>query len=341
MSMNNLAIPAPQNPQVEPANNPRVSIITVTYGSSDEIKGYLDSVLQQTVPLEVFIVDNASMDNTAQIAGDYAARFENVHVVVNGENIGLAAANNVPLGDCRGDYVLILNPDTVLRDDTLSRLVAFLDDNPDVGVVGPKNVYADGKPHATFFKHWGLFHILIWRILPYRFARSLYDRFSSYRYREDLLFVSGACLMLRRSTFEQIGGYDPEYFLTLEDACDLCIRVRRAGGRIVFLPQAEVVHLGGRSGIQAPYISAWQGCRGSVYHCLKHKGIGHAFIALALLLVSSGLRAGTATMLALFDKRYRSVARIYGRVFWSLLVHNPIRKKVAEFGSAISSTRAS
>lgn len=331
---------AAQISHIDPAGNPRVSVIIVTYCSSDEIRSCFDSVLHQSVSQEVFVVDNASTDNTAEIAAGYAARFENVHVVVNRENIGLAAANNVPLGRCRGDYVLILNPDTVLRDDTLSRLVTFLDENPDVGVVGPKNVYADGKPHATFFKHWDLVHILMWRILPYRFARSLYDRFSSYRYRDDLLFVSGACLMVRRRTFEQIGGYDPEYFLTLEDVCDLCIRVRRAGGRIAFLPQAEVVHLGGRSGAQAPYTGAWQGCRGSVYHFLKHKGIGSAFIVLALLLISSGLRAGAAIALSLFDKRYRDVARIYALVFWSLLVRNPIsiRGKPENFGGTISST---
>lgn len=308
-------------------SHPRVSVIIVTYRSSNEIPGCLESVLRQSVPTETFIVDNASPDNTAQIVAGYAARFENVHVILNKENIGLAAANNSPLEQCQGDYVLIQNPDTLLRDQTLSQLVTFLDENPDVEVVGPKNLYEDGTPHASFHRHWGLLHILMWRVLPYRFARMLYDRFARYKY-QDLLFVSGACLMLRRSTFERIGGYDPGYFLTVEDACDLCIRARKAGGRVVFLPDAEVIHLGGRSGAQAPYLVVWHGYSGSVYHFLKHKGIAQAVFVLVLLLIGSGVRAVIAAPLGIFQERYRNVARIYAHVFWSLLIRNPIRTKL-------------
>lgn len=315
---------------------PRVSVIIVTYCSSREIPACLESVLKQSVPTEIFVVDNASPDNTAEIVGEYSARFDNIHTILNKDNVGLAAGNNAPLGACRGDYILVLNPDTLLGDDTLSRLVTFLDENPEVGVVGPKNLYEDGTPHSSFHTHWGFRDILTWRILPYRLSRSLCDRFSNYRY-QDSLFVSGACLMLRRKTYERIGGYDPEYFLTLEDACDLCIRVRETGGRIVFLPEAEVVHLGGRSGAQAPYIVVWQGHRGSVYHFLKHKGVLQAIAVLTLLLVSSGLRTVIASVSSVFDKRYREVARIYSLVFWSLLFRNPIREKFLRFDSAASS----
>jgi GT2 family glycosyltransferase len=318
---------------------PRVSVIIVTYCSSNEIPDCIENVLKQPVSTEVFLVDNASPDNTVQMVADYAARFENIHAILNQENVGLAAGNNAPLGRCQGDYVLILNPDTLLREDTLSQLVNFLDANPDVGVVGPKNVYADGTPHSSFHKHWGLLHIILWRILPYRFARSYYDRFSSYKF-QDLLFVSGACLLIRRSIFERIEGYDPEYFLTVEDVCDLCIRARKTGCRIVFLPDAAVVHLGGRSGVQVPYIVVWQGYRGSIYHFLKHKGIAQSRLVLVLLLISSGLRAVIAGTLGIFNEKYRSVARIYARVCWSLLFHNPIRARGWRFSGSVSSKGA-
>ncbi len=304
--------------------HPRVSVITVTYCSRNEIPACIGSVLEQSVPTEIFLVDNASPDDTAQVVTSYAKRFDNIHAILNKENIGLAAANNMPLGKCQGDYVLILNPDTLVRPDALPHLVTFLDRNPDVAVVGPKNVYEDGTAHSSFHRHWGLGHILMWRVLPYRLTRSLYNRFSSYK-RQDKLFVSGACLMIRRSIFERIGGYDPEYFLTVEDACDVCIRARETVGRVVFLPDAEVIHLGGRSAAHAPYLVVWQGYRGSLYHFLKHKGTGQAVVVLALLLISSGLRVAIATTLGIFKERYRVIARIYGRVFWSLLVRNPIR----------------
>jgi len=271
------------------------------------------------------------------MVADYAARFENVRAILNQENLGLAAGNNAALGSCQGDYVLILNPDTLLREDTLSQLVNFLDSNQNVGVVGPKNVYVDGTPHSSFHKQWGLLHVVLWRILPFRFARSCYDRLSSYKF-HDPLFVSGACLLIRRSVFERIGGYDPEYFLTVEDACDLCIRARETGCRVVFLPDAEVVHLGGRSAAHAPYVVVWQGYRGTIYHFLKHKGIAQALIVFALLLIGSGVRAVIAAMLGIFNRKYRSIARIYAQVWWSLWFHNPITAMAWRFSGSVSPT---
>jgi GT2 family glycosyltransferase len=305
---------------------PRVSVIIVTYRSAKEISDCLESLLRQRVAVEIFLVDNASPDNTPEVVTDYAARFENIHAILNKENIGLAAANNLPLGKCQGKYVLILNPDTLCRPDTLERMVDFLDSNPDVGVVGPKNVYVDGTPHASFHRQWGILHVLIWRVLPYRFVRMLYDRLSSYK-RQDLLFVSGACLLLRRNIFEQIGGYDPEYFLTVEDACDLCIRARETGCRVVLLPDSEVLHIGGRSAYQVPYIVVWHGYRGTIYHFLKHKGMAQAVVVSFLLIVSSAARAVIAAILSIKKKQYRDVARIYASVFWNLLARNPIRAK--------------
>jgi|SRR6267378_4261549 len=313
---------------------PRVSVITVTYGSSNELPGCIDSLSKQSVPLEIFLVDNASPDNTAKIVTDYAKHFENIHAILNQENIGLAAANNSPLGKCKGDYVLILNPDTLLREDSLQRMVDFLDQNPDVGVVGPKSVYADGRPHTSFHRSWGLLHVLLWRVLPYRLPRSLYDRFSS-RKCQDVLYVSGACLLIRRRIFEQIGGYDPEYFLTVEDVCDLCIRAKQTGHRVVFLPDPEVVHLTGRSGVQAPYITVWHGNRGTVYHFLKHKGIVQALAVSLMLIIAAAARVVIAAVLGIREERYRNVARIYASVCWNLLVQNPIRVKGWRFTSSM------
>lgn len=302
---------------------PRVSVVVVTYRSSTEIPGCVDSLLKQPVPVEVFLVDNASPDSSPEIIADYASRFDNVHAILNKENLGLAAANNCALGRCQGDYVLILNPDTLVRDDTLQRMVNFLDQNLDVGIVGPQNLYSDGTRHRSFHRRWGLLQVLIWRLLPYRFARSFFDVFSSYR-SQDLLFVSGACLLIRQSIFERIRGYDAEFFLTVEDACDLCIRARQTGSRVVFLPEAEVIHFGGRSGVQAPYIVVWEGYRGTVYYFLKHKGIAQAVLVSLLLVVGAGVRSLLAGILGVARRRYRRVGRIYGRVCWDLVTQNPI-----------------
>ena len=132
-------------------------------------------------------------------------RASNIHAILNPENIGLAAGNNAALGKCQGDYILILNPDTLCRQRTLECMVDFLDHNPQVGVAGPKNVYSDGPPTPAFTANggccmscWGGSCPIGWH------ARST--------------------TAFRPTNIRTIGGYDPEYFLTVEDACDLCIR---------------------------------------------------------------------------------------------------------------------
>jgi GT2 family glycosyltransferase len=217
-----------------------------------------------------------------------------------------------------------LNPDTVLPEKSLERMVRFLEANLDIGALGPKSIYEDGTPHVSFHRNWGLLHVIAWRILPYRLVRAFYDRFSSFGF-QDVLFVSGACLLVRRKIFEQIGGYDPEYFLTVEDAIDLCIRVKNTGCRIVFYPDAEVIHFTGRSGSHVHYLVVWQGIRGTVYHFLKHKGKVSALLVSTLLGFATSLRVLIAGLLGIISEKYRAVARTYSRVLWDLLVRNPIR----------------
>jgi len=305
-------------------DRPRVSVVIVTYGSSNELPDCLDGLLKQPVSLEVFLVDNASPDDTPQRVAEYARNIENVHAILNPQNEGLAAGNNIPKEMCRGEYVLMLNPDTVFRDDSLARMVDFLDKNPDIGVVGPRNVYPDGSTHSSCGRKWGLLQVFMWRVLPYRIPRLLHDRVYPSR-QEDVLFVSGSCLLIRRSIFNQIGGYDPEYFLCIEDVCDLCMRTREAGHRIVFLPDLRVVHLTGRSAVQAPYIVVWHGNRGTIYHFLKHKGVAPALLVSSILGLAALARVGIASVAGLFSRKYRAIARIYARVFWSILTKNPIR----------------
>jgi len=216
-----------------------------------------------------------------------------------------------------------LNPDTLLPNNSLKAMVDYLDQNHDVGIVGPKNLYKDGTPHVSSHRHWGLLHVLAWRVLPYRFTRGIYNWASSYKY-EDVLYVSGACLLIRRNILQKIAGYDPEYFLTAEDVCDLCIRARQTGCRVVFLPSVEVFHFTGGSGYQAPYIVVWQAYRGTTYHFLKHKGIIQATAVLVILLTSAALKSLAATCLGVAKAKYRKTASIYARVFWNLLVRNPI-----------------
>lgn len=312
------------------ARNPiRVTIAIVTYCSAAELGPCLDSILSSGVSAKVVVIDNDSTDNTLDLARGYAKRHDNVVALASGGNIGLAAGNNVVMPYIEGDYVLILNPDTVLDPGALASLVAALDRNPRIGAIGPKCVYEDGTPHTSYHHGWGLGHLLVWRLLPYSLTRSLYDRWA--RYREgEVGFVSGACLLTRAGVFRQIGGYDPRYFLTVEDACDLCLRIRDAGYSTVFYPRAQITHLCGRSGEQVPYLTTLEGYKGDVYHFLKHRGRIGGWAAFLIILFACTVKIGVSLLKVGLRRRPIDAQ--------NLAVYRRILPKLLSFGPGIAYT---
>ena len=248
-----------------------ISIIIVTYNSKKELPECLESIKKQTVPCEVFIVDNASTDGTQELIKKTCEKWPKMGVILNTENRGLAYGNNQPLHMCTGDYVLFLNPDTALKPNTIELLVSYLEIHPSVGVIGPKSYFEDGNPHVSFHYSWTIFQILLWRIGPYGLIRDFVDRHSKYQ-ESDVLFISGACLLIRKDLLLKIGGYDQHFFLTVEDVVDLCLRIREEGYRVVFYPSAELTHLGSRSYISKPYIAMFYSYQGSLYFLRKYKG---------------------------------------------------------------------
>ena len=286
---------------------PRVSIIIVTYNSELEVLSCLDSILDQEIPCEVFVVDNDSSDGTKELLEEYARKYPEIKIILNSKNFGLAYANNQPMHLCKGEYILILNPDTVVTD-TIARLADYLDTHPDIGVVGPKGYFADGTPHLSAMHRWNLFNILLWRLGPYGVVRYFYDKFSVYK-EDDVLYISGACLMIRRNIYLEIGGYDPNFFLTIEDVVDLCIRVKKKGYRVVFYPNAEIIHLGGRSHQSIPYVAMYYSYKGSLYFVKKYKGSFCAFVLRVLFVIGVAIKASSAFILSYFlSKRYKRIS---------------------------------
>jgi N-acetylglucosaminyl-diphospho-decaprenol L-rhamnosyltransferase len=302
----------------------RVTIAIVTYFSERELPDCLESILASGVNTKVVIIDNASADGTLEVAHAYARRHRNVVAVSSGGNIGLAAANNLVLPHLEGQYVLILNPDTVLERDALSVLVAALDGDGTIGAIGPQCVSEDGTRHTSYHHGWGLWHLVAWRIFPYSLTRTLYDRYARYQ-ESDVGFVSGACLLTRVEAFKRIEGYDPAYFLTVEDACDLCERIRRLGYRIVFTPRARIRHLCGRSGEQVPYLTTLEGYKGDVYHFLKHDGKWGGRLAFAIIVLACMLKIGVAALKLLIRGRPvdRQNFQVYRKILPKLLSSGP------------------
>ena len=232
---------------------PRVSAIVVSYNTRDDLLRCLEALgAQAGVPLETIVVDNASTDGTVDAV---RARFPDVHLLANAANLGFSRANNLGLGRARGSFVLVLNSDCEVRPGAVAALCAILEARPEVAIVGPRTVGTDGAPQVSFGP--SLTPLAEWRqgrlvrgvkagdADALRRARALAD------HEQEPDWVSASCFLARRAVLEAIGGFDESFFLYEEDV-DLCVRVRQAGGRILYTPRAEVVHHLGRSMERAP-----------------------------------------------------------------------------------------
>lgn len=303
---------------------PRVTVAIVTYCSIAELPACLDSLLASDIPVKIVVIDNDSTDGTLELAKEYNKKFPSVLAVESGGNIGLAAGNNVVIPYIEGEFVLMLNPDTVVRPDTLSILIAEMDRRYDLGVIGPKCLYENGTPHTSYHRKWNYWHLFVWRVVPYSVTRKLYDRYA--RYKEiEVDFVSGACLLVRANLFRSIGGYDPAYFLTVEDVCDLCRRVKKLGFKIVFTPKAVITHLCGRSGAQVPYLSTLEAYKGDVYHFAKYHGKAGGYLAFSLVVFACATKIAVSLCKVLLMRRELDSInlQVYRKVLPQLLSNGP------------------
>jgi GT2 family glycosyltransferase len=249
----------------------RVTVAIVTYRSRGELPECLESLLASDMRLKIVVIDNDSRDGTLELAQEWAAKYPNIVAFGSGGNIGLAAGNNLVIPHLEGDYALMLNPDTILRPNTVSTMVAMLDGDPKIGMVGPKNIYQDGKVFSSYQRAWNLWHVFLWRVVPYSLTRKMYDDWSRYA-ESEVFYVSGSCLLIRSDLFRAMGGYDPELFLTIEDVCDLGRRARERGYKVVFTPRTEIIHHCSRSGDQVPFLAVLSSYKGSIYYFTKYNG---------------------------------------------------------------------
>jgi GT2 family glycosyltransferase len=229
------------------------SIVIVTYNSRDEIAACLDSLRDAVAarPHQIVVVDNASRDGTPALIRE---RWPEVRVVEAGGNLGFAAANNIGIRGSAGEFVLLLNPDTIVNRDALDRLIAALTGNATAAVAGPRIVDGTGRAELSFGPMISPLGELRQKLLVTGNDRGLplivrcVDRLT--RRPRSVDWVSGACLLARRLDIEAAGLFDERFFMYTEDV-DLCAAVRGRGRAVLFVPEAQIVHLRGRSAASA------------------------------------------------------------------------------------------
>ena len=262
------------------SEGPRVTAVIVSFNTREHLLRCVASLQAHvSLPIEVVVVDNGSDDGSAAAvrAAHPAAR-----VVENGANLGFAAACNRGLREARAPYGLLLNSDAEVCSGTVEALARVLDERPEVGIVSPRTVGPDGGPQLSFGPD--LTPLAEWRqrrlVIGLRQGQAAAVReVTALSAREqEPAWVSAACLLARKAALDAVGGLDERFFLYEEDV-DLCLRVRRAGWRILYMPAAVVMHHLGKSMDMAPARARLEYDRSHLRFYAKHRGPG----AMALL----------------------------------------------------------
>jgi GT2 family glycosyltransferase len=232
----------------------RLAIVIVTYNSSDHVHACLASLARHAprIAHEIVVVDNASTDDTATAVRQ---RWPGVRVIEAGANVGFARACNLGIRHSSGDLILLLNPDTEIRPGAVDALAGALASSADAAVVGPRLVDGRGRSELSFGAMMGPLTELLQKTLVRGSQRGIpgirgwVDRLT--RRPREVDWVSGACLLVRRTDAEAVGLLDERYFMYAEDV-DFCAAIRSHGRKVLFTPEAEVVHARGRSAASLP-----------------------------------------------------------------------------------------
>jgi GT2 family glycosyltransferase len=221
-----------------------LAIVIVSFNARADLERCLESLHASPphVGHEIVVVDNHSSDGSVEAA----RRWPDVRVIALDDNVGFARANNIALRATASVDVLLLNSDTIVPAGAIDRLVAELEREPGVAIVGPRLVDGSGRAELSF----GRMIAPLNELRQKRLARSAdVERLTRERHYPD--WVSGACLLVRRADAEAVGGLDERFFMYTEDV-DFCAAIRARGRRVLFTPDVEIVHLRGRSAASAP-----------------------------------------------------------------------------------------
>lgn len=235
-----------------------LSVIIVTFNGRDLVRACLRTTPASfgTLTGEIIVVDNGSRDGTPEMV---ASEFPSVHLIATGENLGFAAGNNRGLQVAQGRVIVFLNPDTEPAPGALALLAAALDGDATLGIVGPRLVYGDGsqQPSVRAFPTFSVSLLVLLKL--YRLARWLpavrrYDAADfDYDRPSDVDQLMGACLAMTSSLAAEMQGFDQRYWMWFEEV-DLCLRVKQAGYRVRYVPEAQVLHRLSQSAVLLPSV---------------------------------------------------------------------------------------
>ncbi len=270
----------------------RLSIVILNYNTQELLADCLRSLYDDPdrEQWQIIIVDNASADDSVAMA---TRQFPQATLVALDRNIGFAGANNRGAKIATGRHLLFLNADTVVLPGVITALSDFLDDTPDAAIVGPRLLNPDGSLQYSARTFPGPLNTLLGYCCLGRLGlTSLEDQRP-----QPVDYVAGACLMICREYFENVGGWCEDYFFYAEDA-DLCAQVKRVGGKTYYYGPRHIIHIGGASAAQVALPAILEAHRSVFLFVHRHQG-PLALWATRLTTIVGVLLRGVLTALAL------------------------------------------
>jgi GT2 family glycosyltransferase len=301
------------------ASRVRVSVAIVKFNGGQMTRTVVESVLSSTVPVEVFVADNGSKDDSVESLRRLSASEPRLRLIENGRNLGFTRATNICVGQARSEYLLLLNPDCVVKPDTLQHMLGAMAAYPNVGMAGCLIRNPDGSEQAGCRRAVPTPWRALVRIFHLNRLFPSHPRFRTFLLNLDPLpdkpifveAISGAFMLLKRQAIEQVGLLDEGYFLHCEDL-DWCMRFRAAGWKILFVPDAEVVHYKGTSSRPRPIFVEWHKHRGMLRFYRKFFRHQYPGVLMWLVVLGVWLRFGVLAGYHSLQRLGRRVRALHG-----------------------------
>ena len=231
-----------------------ISFIIVNWNTRDVLMDCIDSIYKTVMDIdwEIYVVDNNSTDGSQAAVKQ---KFPNIKLIENETNTGFAHANNQALSIMHGRFAVLLNSDAVLKEDSIKKLLAFMTGNPSAAIAGVQLLNDDGSRQNSIDNfpstETEIFNKSILRLF---FPGKYPSKNISYKDPIEVDSVIGACMIVRRESMDEVGLFDEDYFIFLEET-DWCFRMNKKGWKVYHVPDAEVFHLSGHSKKRTPWRS--------------------------------------------------------------------------------------
>lgn len=285
-----------------------LSIIIVNWNSKDYVRKCLETIQAhcRRTDVEVVVVDGASFDGCGEMLAEH---FPSTVFIQSSANVGFAKANNLAATHARGEFLLFLNPDTEFTEDSASILLDQMRQHPEIGALGCTLLNTDGTLQTSCVQ---AFPTVLNQALDSEVLRRFFPRAGLWGMRplldspsspQPVEVISGACILMRKATFQRIGGFTERYFMYGEDV-DLCYKLRTSGTTAAYTAATKIIHHGGGSSRKSVSNFSNVMMRESIHRFLRtHRGAGSALLYRAVMLVTSVIRLTAIGPLMLLSSR--------------------------------------